>query len=314
MFPADSGTPTALQDLMGRVGATVPACQFVDAVIYAFRYVEPVPDAVVHARFHGSRARGDFRDLLRQAVLPERARTLCIGCGPLLGGRNSVYASATVREVYPWAEPELFDLGRRTWDLEDGMYDCVVSHSLLHFIYDPIPVCGAIHRLVKPGGVYIMANEPNARFWSNAECAGELCRVEEWESRRRRWRRLADPGRYWSRLVRSVRPASRPGTVAGINAFLRERLGLDADLTVKEIVRIVDPHQPDSNPGEFAYGSAGLDWTPLAAGSGLEAVRTSGYVVRDNPARVPQRWRAVDEGLSVRFPMDGFTFSALWRR
>src|SRR5262249_16721627 len=152
------------------------------------------------------------------------------------------------------------------WKFESAAYGCVVTHSLLHFLFDPLEVCEAIHGLVTPRGMYVMANEPNSRFWANPVCVRELRRVDGLESRGGRLRRYVDPLRDWSRLVRTVRPETATNTIAGINRMLRERFGLHGDLTVKEIVRIVDPHQPDANPGEFRYGSDGLDWNDLSAG------------------------------------------------
>jgi hypothetical protein len=299
---------------MERVGARVSPVEFVDAVIRAFRCVEPLADSVVYGRFRRSRAWSDFVALLLHAGLRLGARVLCVGCGEALAGRSSVYASAVVLENYPWAEPDLFDIDPGGWNFDAGPYECIVSHSLLHFVYDPFPVCESIYRLVAPGGVYIMANEPNARFWSNGACLQELHRVDREEARRRRWRRYAEPARYLSRLIRAIAPEPKPGAVAGINRMLRERLRLRGDLTFKEIVRIADPHQPDRNPGEFAYGTNGLDWTNLSAGFQLESVRTSGYVMRDNPMRVPARWCETDARMAARFPLDGCSFSALWRK
>jgi SAM-dependent methyltransferase len=314
MSPAETGNPKALRDLMSRVGASVSPTEFVDTVITAFRVVEPVADAVVYTRFQRSRASYDFRELLRQAALPSGARILCVGCGPVLAGRSSVYASAVVREVYPWADPRLFDPDHIEWDFESESFDCVVSHSLLHFVFEPAVICQCIYRLVAAGGCYIMANEPNARFWSNPACVSELQRVDAKESRRRRWLRYTDPSRYWSKMMRAIRPGSGSDTATAMNRLLRERLGLSGDLTLKEIVRLVDPHQTDTVPGEFAYGSDGLHWGELAAGFTLEGIRTSGYVMRDNPARVPDRYRDIDERLAARFPLDGCSFSALWRK
>jgi SAM-dependent methyltransferase len=314
MSPVETETSKALRDLMRRVGASVPASEFIDAVIEAFRVVEPVPDAVIYARFRRTRAWHDFCELLRQAALPAGARILCIGCGPALAGRSAVYASAVVREVYPSAHPDLFDIDCKPWNFESGRFDCVVSHSLLHYAYDPLPICESIYRLVATGGVYIMANEPNASFWSNPECMRELRRVDSAESWRRRWHRYTDPSRYLSKLVRTMRLTAPPDTVSGINRLLRQRFGLQESLTAKEIARIVDPYKGDTNPGEFAHGADGLDWTDLAAGFMLEGVRTSGYVMRDNPARVPERWREVDNRLASLFPLDGCSFSALWRK
>jgi hypothetical protein len=241
---------------MGRLGSSVPPPDFVGAVIEAFRFVEPVADSVVYGRFRRSRAWFDFRELLRHAALQPGSRILCVGCGPALAGRNAFFASAAVRELYPWATPDLFEITSGEWRFKPGSYDCVVSHSLLHFVYDPIPDCEAIH----------------------------------------------------------VRGGATPDTVARINLHLRSKFGLQDDLTVKEIVRLADPHQPDEHPGDFVYGSDGLDWASLSCGFKLDEVRTSGYVMRENPARVPDRWRKLNDDLASRYPLDGCSFSALWRK
>ena len=93
---------------------------------------------------------------------------------------------------------------------------------------------------------------------------------------------------------------------AKASRLLRERLGLRGALTVREIIDILEPHRD------------GLSWEELEtgalAGMRLEAVRTSGYVMRDHPARVPTRWRALDKSLAKRYPQDGCVFSALWRQ
>jgi hypothetical protein len=103
-----------------------------------------------------------------------------------------------------------------------------------------------------------------------------------------------------------------------MNVLLRGRLGLTRDLTAKEIVRIIDPHLPDHQVGDFQMGSEGLSWSQLESGPlfglRIEGVRTSGYVLRHNPDVIPQRWRALDEKLALHYPLDGCSFSALWRK
>ena len=213
---------------------------------------------------------------------------------------------------------ERLDLTPHMPAIPQRRYDLVVSHSLLHFVHDPGPVCRLLHELIAPGGAYVMANEPNARFWMNPVCFA-------------RWKRPAKRKLARAACVSSHRPRAtglvcgrlaHPGEprdwVARMNMLLRQRIGLTAELSAKEIVRIIDPHLPDHYPGDYPLGSQGLSWSDLEAGPLLglrvDAVRTSGYVLRDNPERVPERWRPIDEKLASDFPLDGCSFSALWHK
>jgi hypothetical protein len=310
--------PDPLFQTLLRVGVERDPAEFAQAVAESFRTAEPVPEAVVQDRFRKSHAYRDFRGTLRKAALAPDARVLAIGCGPGLAGRSSEYAALVTREVYPSAAVEQLDYTAGFDRAAAAPYDMVVTHSLLHFFFDYTPLCGMIHRTLAEAGAYVMANEPNARFWRNDVCIAELDRVSAAESRRNHLLKFVEPSRYWARLVRAVRPAAAFDMAAGVNRLLRERLGMRGELTAKEILRIVDPHVKDEFPGAFRLGSDGMDWEALRdgplSGLSLESVRSSGYVMRDNPVRVPERWRELNEELARRFPLDGCSFTALWRR
>jgi len=292
--------------------------EFAAAVAESFREAEPVPEAVVEQRFRAGRGYRDLRGMLRKAGLAPQARVLAIGCGKGLAGRSAMYAAAVTREVYPSAAVDEINYGLSLERAPGAPYDAVVTHSLLHFVWDTEPLCRLICGAMAGAGSYVMANEPNARFWSNPECTAELERVSAAEDRRRRLLKYAEPSRYLSRLLRAVRPHETRDVAAGVNRLLRGRLGMRGELTAREIVRIADPHVHDAAPGARRLGSDGLDWDCLEAGPlrglEIESVRTSGYVMRNNPARVPERWRELDRELARRFPLDGCFFTALWRR
>ncbi len=131
-------------------------------------------------------------------------------------------------------------------------------------------------------------------------------RVGEAESRRRLLLKLVNPRSYWAKMRRMLQGRDKLDTFAEASRLVRQRLSLSADLTAQEITAVLEPHLD------------GLSWAEMEAGplSGmrLEMVRTSGYVKRDNPARVPARWRKLDERLAARYPLDGYAFSALWRK
>jgi hypothetical protein len=313
-----SPAPDPLSETLLRVGVKHDRAAFAQAVAECFRIAEPMPEGVVQERFRKSHGYRDFRGMLRKAGLAPDARVLAIGCGPGLAGRSAAYAALVTREVYPTAAVEQMDYTAGLEQSAAAPYDMVVTHSLLHFFFDYAPLCGLIDSTLAEAGAYVMANEPNARFWRNETCVAELERVSAADSRRRHLLKFADPARYWARLLRAVRPKSGNDVTAGVNRLLRERLGMRGELTAKEILRIVDPHVHDEYPGTYRLGSDGLDWDELAGGPlselRLESVRTSGYIMRDNPVRVPERWRELNEELARRFPLDGCSFTALWRR
>jgi hypothetical protein len=291
---------------------------FAAAVAASFRAAEPVSEDVVQARFRRGHGYRDLRGMLRKADLAPDARVLAIGCGKGLAGRSAAYTAVVTREVYPTAAVEQVNYELGVENAPGAAYDMVVTHSLLHFVFDIAPLCGIVCRAMAQAGCYLMANEPNARFWSNSECVGELERVSAIEGRRRHLLKYAEPARYWAKLMQAVRPPGGRDLAAEVNRLLRERLGMKGELTTREILRIADPHVRDQTPGVYRLGSDGLDWDELGSGplAGLrvEAVRTSGYVMRDNPARVPERWRQLDRELAERSPLDGMSFTALWRR
>jgi hypothetical protein len=324
MLAADTGSlyfeavPAGLRDTMWRVGAVARPADFVAAVVDAWRAVEAVTEAEVQARFRATRAYRNFRGALRLAAR-SGARVLAIGFGRGFGGRSSAYAASVAREVFSSAEIreiDRLDVTPETLSDPRPPYDIVVTHSLLHFVYEFRPFCRLIRQLVAPGGAYVMANEPNARFWSNAECVRRMREAAASQSRSNRLRKFVDPARYWGRIRRFGR--RKPCSSERINGILRERFHLTASLTPKEIVRLIDPYLPDGYPGVSPIGGDGISWAALAEGplSGMELqnVVTSGYVLRGNPDVVPERWRAIDERLASQYPQDGCSFTAVWRK
>jgi len=313
-----SPAPDPLYQTMTRVGVKVSPAEFAAAVAECFRMAEPIAEAVVQARFRKSHGYRDFRGMLRRASLAPGARVLAIGCGKGLAGRSAAYAAVVTKEIHPEAAVEELNYSVGAENGSPAVYDMVVTHSLLHFAFDYAPLCEFVCRSLTAQGCYVMANEPNARFWGNETCVAELERVSTSEARRRQLLKYAEPSRYWAKLVRAVRPEGSSDVAAGVNRLLRERLGMNGELSMKEILRIVDPHVRDQAPGSYRLGSDGLDWESLGAGPlaelKLDAVRTSGFVMRDNPARIPERWRELDHELAERFPLDGCSFTALWRR
>jgi SAM-dependent methyltransferase len=297
----------SVHQVMRRVGAATPPDDFAAALARAWRAAQSVSDEEIRKRFGMTRGYQDFCGLLRECAPPPGARVLAIGSGDRMGGRRAEYAASVVREQYDRAAVEELNWGDKGPPIIFlGGFDLVVTHSFLHYLPDFRPVCEWICGRVKPGGAYVMANEPNLRFWRNPECVQKMEEVGASESRWQRLSKLANPGSYLAKARRVLQGRASRDDFAEASRLVRERMGLRADLTVVEIVAIVEPHR------------GGLSWDELAAGplfgTRLETVRTSGYVRRDNPARVPARWRELDESLASRYPLDGCSFSALWRK
>ncbi len=294
---------------MRRVGAAAAPAEFTAALARALRLAQSISDEEIRRRFGMTRGYDDFCALLHAGAPPRGARILAIGSGERMGGRRAVYPASVVRDHYDGAasvEELNWDDSLPEEDTGGRRFDMVVTHSFLHYLQDVHPACEWISRLLKPGGRYVMANEPNARFWRNAECVREMKRVGVAESRRRRLLKLVNPRSYWAKVRRMLKGRDNLDAFAEASRLVRQRLKLSADLTAEEITAILEPHLD------------GLSWAEMEAGPlsrmKLEMVRTSGYVKRDNPACVPARWRKLDESLAVRYPLDGYTFSALWRK
>jgi hypothetical protein len=317
------GSAAALRETMDRVGASVTPEAFVSAVVQTFVKINDTPEDVIRNRFRQTRSFEDFQSLLREAAVTPSTRILAVGCESGFAGRRSGYAEDVIRTIYCPGKVEVDRLEvspclLRHWREHAGNYPryrLVVSHSLLHFIHYLKSFCDLIQSLIVPGGEYLMANEPNARFWKNPECLQALKTMDEAEHRHNRLRRAFNPQRYISKALTAIR-GKKADFETRINRELKTVLGLRGELTLKEVERIADPYLPDPQTGGFSFGADGFDPQDLEATllSGLKArsVRSSGYLRRDNIAAIPPLWRRLDQQLAARYPKDGVSLSILW--
>lgn len=311
---------------MERVGARVPPGEFIEGVIDVFHEVWNKPEATMRFRFRQGRALRDFVDLLSESRLPAEARILVVGCGNGFGGRGPGFAADVVQEFY--GSNSLVEIVRmeitprilETCTVPNSQsqgFALVVTHSLIHYLFDMRPFFTLVNRLLEPGGKYLMANEPNSRFWQNSECLKTLKLKESMERRRKRALRFLDLRRYWRRIARSMASGEPSDSFAVMNRILRGRFGLCGDLTVSEILHVSDPHMPDATSPGFRLGSNGLDWEdlqPVIRPLQLECTRTSGYLGQENLDRIDKNWRDVDRRMAALYPLDGCSFGALWRK
>jgi SAM-dependent methyltransferase len=317
--------PLSLIAVMERIGAKVSPGEFIHAVVDAFQEVWTQPEEVMRSRFRRSRSFEDFGALLDRVQARQCTRVLVLGCGAGFGGRSSGFAADVVRNCCAGVDNlkvVSLDLTPQALESEfskavDSRFPLIVSHSLAHYIFDLQALAKVVNRALAPGGHYLMANEPNARFWRNPECLKTLWLKESSDRKRKRALRFFAPRRYWGLVVRLARPGKTSDPLVRINQMLHLRFGLSGALTRTEIFRITDPHGPDLSSYGFRLGSNGLDWQDLEeilAPLSLAWIRTSGYLGRDNPRDVKGKWGDLDRRMASLYPLDGCSFSALWRK
>jgi len=320
----------ALGDLMRQVGADMPAERFLAVVTRTYQEVKQQGYAGdVETAFRRSPSHGVFGDALVAArkILPPRPAILVLGCGPELAGCDATYAAAVVESVFPVAargslachdvRPPTED--REAWapPIAGGPFDLLVSHSLVHFAADVPGLLAGIAGQVAPRGVYVMAHEPNARYWRNAACQRAR---SDWLAALRRRKTLAkyfSPGRYLSRLTQWWLPR-RPDLTVAVNRELRQRHGFTADLRPGELSRLVDPHRPGGLGDAWKIGLDGFDGDALRSEC-LPAFQQRWLATYDHlgyrgDRPLPRSWQQVERALRTNYPSDGAVLSAVWQK
>lgn len=314
-----------LEQIIDRVGVELPVDQFVQAVQRAFlaSRERSLGSQLVQA-FRECPSFEDFRGALAQALnlAPANPSILVIGASPRVPGRDSAYASAVAREVFGAAgRIERLDLEPGTiYNEPDGRFDIVVTHSLCHYFFDQEAFLGFIRESVRRGGVYVMGNEPNRRFWTNTAVQQAYREMDRSEARRRAMRCYLNPMFHASR-VRTMLGGALDETNAferRVNLMLRQELNAGRSLTLKEMNRITDPFFPDELPGDHPLGGNGLDWEKEIPARledfGLEWIASARHLGKQNPRNLPAKWQRANAELASRFPADGNVFSAVWQR
>ncbi len=314
-----------LRQIMDRIGLAMPVEDFILAVQKAFlgSRERSLGEQLVKA-FRECPSFADFKGAIVQArkAAGSNASILAIGAGRDVPGRDSNYAAGVVKEVFGEnchiaqldLEPDtIYTEGR-------NQYDVVVTHSLPHYFFDQAGFYGYIRSLTRPGGCYVMGNEPNRRFWVNPEVQGGFQEMNRAEIRRRTIRYYFNPRHYVSKLI-SVLRAPRNHSISlerSVNLILHKNYNAQGNLTLKEMNRITDPFFPDELPGDHPLGGNGIDWdkeVPTAlTGFHLEWIASARHMGKYNPLHLPAKWQKLNAELKAKYPMDGNVFSALWRK
>src|SRR5579872_6181517 len=167
-----------LSNTMERVGCSAEPKEFLAMVASAYWHaLRTLTPSGVEPMFREEASHGAFIAGVEQACrhLNGPAEILALGCADDYLGCDANYTAKVLRDVVP---PEkiaaLYSMNLTRGDLNKPIrscggcrFDLVVSHSFLHFVQELGAVMGRLVTLLSEGGVYLMAHEPNARFWSN---------------------------------------------------------------------------------------------------------------------------------------------------
>lgn len=335
----EKGT-ASLEASMRRVGARMSAREFIQIVSNTYHAIEAENYVRVrHALFPRSGSYNDLKSALIQCKhhLPGPITVLNIGCGAgyEAGVLREIFESGDVRRIVLTdispdmvrnAETRLAALYRdiefqigSIEDLEVGVFDLVITHSLVHHIADLPKFFKAVSRVTAPGQDYLMAHEPSSRFYRNPECLRVYNEVQTSEERRKMLMKWVDPRRWIGKLRRMIQPSETDrGLYRKINDRLRANYEFTGELTSREIAKLVDIHSPCNLPGDFSIGFDGFDWEKLHRSflEEFELVQawTSDYMGGTNPSRLSMRWQQVNDALAEKYPLDGSNFTVLWRK
>jgi len=328
-----------LRTVMARVGARMDSEEFIEAVSIAFQDIQSENQSGgADTGFRGDTSFGQFQNALHVArqVYGPSPSVIVLGCARGFAGKAAEIAATTVAEVFGAQESvriETLDLSPAllrefaetsfvrgdAYSEQKHRFDLVVTHSVLHFVPDVKPFFNLVKWLLKKRGGFILAHEPNARFWENRYCLSAVNAL----------RRDLSSGGLTKGLKSLLHPARmlapfRKVKVEPENFWLRlnrvlaERHSFCGPLAENEIRRIVDVHRPEAFPGDFRIGLNGFDADDLGRTylPGFQLVWSGsadhlGY----NPRHMlSEKWQAKETELAREYPHDGSVFTAFWRQ
>lgn len=319
-FLADPMFEPRLRRLIARVCPGMQEAQFLSAVSSTFkRAQQALPQSDMEALLRRSKGHGLLLQTLTElgSRLPRPARVLVLGCGVTYAGIGAAYPAALIRE-------SMNDLGLERVDCTDltedelrtspqGSYDLVLAHSLAHFIPSLDTFFRYVQDRVCPGGYFVLAREPNSRFWQNMEIQKA---VQDFRSSRTKAGSTSSARKWMARLKAGIRGTGAVQVHDAVNRILQEEHHFINSLSNNEIARLVDPHLPSEFGGEFSIGFEGLDWVvlrerflPLFREISIETWEHLGRA-HEAAQTFPQR----EATLAAKFPEDGCFFTVVWQK
>lgn len=190
----------------------------------------------------------------------------------------------------------------------DFSFDVVTMNSVLHHLPDTARFLAEAARVLRPGGVLIIAHEPNRAFFTNAflrliswflqKCAGLTARLKRLGERRLAGGRLD----AWTEIYRRI------------NQRLREGGFTADDLLPQEIQSYVDFHSPTAAGGaDASKGFAIRELLERLPGCQRAFFKTRAHLGKINPHGHPILFY-LDALLSFLFPASGSSLSAVFRK
>jgi ubiquinone/menaquinone biosynthesis C-methylase UbiE len=248
-----------------------------------FHDVEGSAYAGVHPEiFEGETARWD--EIARSEVTPRPhpIRVMDVGCGtgfvaeriaPVLTGEDSFVCADLSQAMLDACRRTLGDnrfacrfefvkLHGQTIDQPDGSCDVVTMNSVLHHLPEPAEALREIGRILKPGGCFVVAHEPNRRFYASAAMRVRATLVGMVASPKQTIGAALRGVGLMSLVHRVVKRRHHTAVLDEVNRRLLEARAIDRPLTQDELTAIVDVQSPTAGGW---HPDRGIDIETLAA-------------------------------------------------
>lgn len=186
-------------------------------------------------------------------------------------------------------------------DLGPASFDVVTMNSVVHHFPEVPAALAAADRALKPGGLMVIAHEPNSRHFSHF-VVGTLDRV---------FRSL----RHWRAARRDAESATADPFVAAVNRRLIERGAIRAPMTAEEMESLVDIHSPTA--GRRVRPERGFDPLALVA-EHLQNYRVESLLTYQHfgKVNVSKSWllRPLAALVERLWPLEGALFTIILRK
>jgi predicted TPR repeat methyltransferase len=197
-----------------------------------------------------------------------------------------------------------------------GHTDLVLTNAVLHHIPRLQSFIRLIADLLRPAGIWINGHEPSSRFYRNSACVQVFDAYLNAQAAKRSWK-YADPRRYLRKALKYYRRFSG-GVDDPHEATIRDavRLGLfGATPNDIAVSRLIDYWV--ANDENEAVNGRGFDFEKFSSGDegAWQAlfVRSYNHFGYMNENEVESNWSQQAEKLRAQYPLDGASYSAVWR-
>lgn len=191
----------------------------------------------------------------------------------------------------------------------DAAFDAITLNSVLHHIPNTAVLFDEMRRVLKPGGVLMIAHEPNQLFFKNIFLRSVIWVLQKYAGLRVRIARV-----FFSRQKQP--PASPYADVyARVNEHLTSLGRIRENLSSEEIQKYVDVHSPTAGVRVDAakgFTIRGLSQRYLP-GYAILYAKTSSHIGKIDPSG-SQALAMLDRLLRRLFPHAGSSFSVVFKK